>query len=100
MNIVPNFPKTYKFGVGDRMIELNINMLEQIFVANASEDKQPAIEKFIAHLGLLNMLLRLCHRMHVVNDGQYAALIKHTVNLGKQAAGWKRKTARVCSATA
>ena len=90
LQLTDKVPRTYRFGVWQRMLDLAIDMLSLIYAANSRRDQVPVITELIDRLGLLKVLLRLSLRRHVVNDRQYASIIIYTERIGRQATGWRQ----------
>ena len=91
---VPKFSKQYKYFLGGRLIEYNIEIIKLIIKANSERDKERrtmlieqlclTIEMLITHLRLANELGQL--------GGQkaYLYICEMAVDLSKQAEGWKK----------
>ena len=91
---VPKFGKQYKYFLGGKLIENAIEIIKLIIKANSERDKERrqaiiehlclTIEMLITHLRIANELKQL--------GGQksYLFLCEMTVELSKQAEGWKK----------
>lgn len=90
---VPKFGKQYKYFLGGKLIEYNIEIIKLIIKANSERDNEKrimmienlclTIEALIIHLRIANELRQL--------GGQkpYLYLCEMVINLSKQAEGWK-----------
>lgn len=58
LDIVPNFPRAYKFTIGAKLQEIGVNLMQEIAVAYINKDKEkllalmPKIRELLAKLGL------------------------------------------------
>lgn len=90
----PKFGKQYKYLLGGKLIEYNIEIIKLIIKANSERDKEKrqtqldylclTIEMLIIHLRVASELKQL--------GGQksYLYLSEMAVDLSKQAEGWKK----------
>lgn len=90
MHIQKEIPRIFRYSIGEKMINLSLNIIDQIYKANSSYDKLPYIEKIIACNNMLKMLLRLCHDESYLSLQQYTQVVEQVVRVGRQASGWKK----------
>ena len=95
---VPKFGRQYKYFLGGKLVENNIEIIKLIIKANSERDKEKrqaqleqlclTIETMITHLRIANELRQL--------GGQrpYLFLCEMIVDLSKQAEGWKKYVPR------
>ena len=88
--ITKDFPKDYKFTLGQKLKEEMIDLILQLFKANNAQNKIPHLEISIERLQTVQMLLRLCKDMQFISVHQFSETVKHTDSISKQSAGWCR----------
>jgi hypothetical protein len=93
MVVTKDFPREYKFTLGQKIKDEVIEMVVLIYRANSTENKAPVIELFLERLQVVELLIRLCHDLRVLPTKSYAAVVEKTESLGKQAQGWKKASA-------
>ena len=84
------FPRFFRYNMGNRMIELNLDMLSLIYKANSSYEKVAVITEFLDKYRMLQMLFRVCVEQQVITERQYAGLALVMDKIGKQGTGWKQ----------
>ena len=98
IRLVNNFPKQYKYNVGDELIKTSLKLFKHLFAANREYDNKI---KRVEHLGnflddydLLKVLIRLANeeRMFSIKDAANLALL--TENITKQINGWRNKSSK------
>ncbi len=85
-----NYPKFYRYTIGERMLNANLDMLELIFEINSSYNKLPYLEKFLSKYHMLMLLYRLCVEEKIITPAQYSHIAMILTKIGKQATGWKK----------
>lgn len=93
MTVTKDFPREYKFTLGQKIKDEVIEMVVLIYRANSTENKAPVIEIFLERLQVVELLVRLCQDLRVMSTKSYASIIEMTESLGKQAQGWKKSAA-------
>lgn len=86
--ITKDFPKNYKYSLGDKLRNLSIEIACNIGYSKTGLKQN--IDYILRDIEVLNLLIRLCHELHIINIPQYTILIKHTTSIEKQAIGWKK----------
>ena len=91
---VPKFSKQYKYFLGGRLIETNVEIIRLIIKANSERTRErrtalidnlcAASESLIIHLRIANELRQLG------KQSAYLYLCEKVVDLSKQAEGWKK----------
>lgn len=90
MTVTKEFPREYKFTLGQKIKDEVIEMVILIYRANSAVDKAPHIETLLERLQVVELLFRLAHDMRLIPLKSFAAVVEMTESLGKQAQGWKR----------
>ena len=94
VSVTKEFPREYKFTLGQKIRDEVVEMVVLIYRANSSREKTPVIEVFLQRLQVVELLVRLCRDMRVLSTKSYAAIVEMTESLGKQAEGWKKASGR------
>lgn len=93
LDITPNFPKAYKFTVGNKMQYTCINLLSKISAAYIVRDKPKRLDhlvSFQSEFEVLKTLLRISgERKWIAGRGKFAEIIELTDSIGKQSSAWK-----------
>ena len=95
---VVQMPKGAKPVIGRRLIDDCLQVTERIRQANAAvgRDKAPErvahIEKLLGHVANVKDLLGSSWDQRLVSNGRYGKAAQLTVEIGKQANGWRTKS--------
>ena len=89
-DLIKNMPREFKHSIGGKLRDECVNIVVAIFHANCASDKAPHLESLIERLQVSELLLRLSRDKRWISTGQYAAAIRLTQSMGKQAGGWRR----------
>ena len=98
IRLVNNFPKQYKYNVGDELIKTSLRLFKHLFAANREYDnkikKVEHLDNFLDDYDLLKVLIRLANeeRMFSIKDAANLALL--TENITKQINGWRNKSSK------
>lgn len=86
-----NFPRKYKFTLGEKMVNISLELFEYIQLANAyADNRQKYMMGFTVKLELLKTVLRLCFERKLFSLAQSADICRLTTVIGKQATGWRK----------
>lgn len=88
--LTQGFPRFYRYSVGIRMVDLNLDMLSLVFRANGAYDKTLPLTEFLDRYQTLLVLFRLCVEQHVITERKYAEYALLMERIGKQATSWKQ----------
>ena len=92
LDITPNFPRAYKFTVGDRMQSIAIDLIADISAAYLNRDKSVRLvhlSRFQANFETLKMLLRIAgERRWISGKSVHADIVELIVSIGKQSTAW------------
>ena len=92
--LIKNMPREYKGSLGKRIHEEGIDLVVFIFRANCAADKKPHLDELLERVQVIELLLRLCKDLRCISTGQYAGAILITDEIGKQANGWRKQSAK------
>ena len=87
-----NFPKPFRFGLGARIENLFIDIIELQFIASflKPQEKEALVAKTITKFDLLKFLTQISWENGYLKDKTYALLSKEFDIVGKELAGWKK----------
>ncbi len=85
-----DFPREYKFTLGQQMKNEVIELVVLIYRANSALDKSEPISALLERVQVVELLTRLCKDMRILPTKGYATLVEMTESISKQAHGWKR----------
>lgn len=90
-DLAKDLPKFFRYSIGTRMVDLNLDMLGLVYRANMSRDDRPGVlNDLLITYRQLQMLLRVCYHQKALSTGRYAELIKLLDSIGRQATAWKQ----------
>lgn len=87
--IAKNFPREYKYTLGEKLQKEMIEMVVKIYEANNNEDKRRYIENILERIQIVELLLRLCRDMKIVSLKKYSQAVFIIEDISRQAEGWK-----------
>ena len=88
--LVSNFPKSYKYSLGQNILDLAWETLDFIILANSLPNKEkpnPILQASIA-FDKLKIRLRLAHEIKLINQRKQTFLAEKNEEIGKMLAGW------------
>lgn len=88
MHITKNFPREFKYSIGEKIQNYITEVLLCIYRANSSKDKSPHIFELLEQVELLNVLLRVSFDLKILPMEKYADIIEKTGSISRQATGW------------
>ncbi|PXX49409.1 four helix bundle protein [Aquitalea magnusonii] len=98
--LTKNMDRDFKRSLGDDLRKDCVSLVRLVYRANSTRNKAPHLEMLLENLQVIELTLRLSVDMRLISRGQYAAAIEQTDKIGKQAQGWKRKSAATASPAA
>lgn len=89
-----NFPKAYKYSLGDKLRAEVLEMVVFIFKANSSRTERAAnASLFLERLQVVELMLRLSKDLRLMTVKQFAEIVSLSDSLGRQAQGWVKSSA-------
>jgi hypothetical protein len=85
-----DFPREFKFTIGQKLQDEVVGLVVLIYKANASGVKAPLIEILLERIQVVELLVRLSQDLRIMTKKHYAALVEMIESLAKQAQGWKK----------
>ena len=89
-----DFPREYKFTLGQKLKDELIELVVMIYRANTAINKKEHIDSILERVQAVQLLMRLSHDIKILPRGHYAALSQMTDMLGRQAQGWLKSSER------
>lgn len=92
IDYVQEFPKQFKFSIGEKIIDTSLQLFEFISLANKSsegEARAKYLNQFLLKFEILKTLIRLCSEKKIISIKQTAAIAMLTTSISKQATAWK-----------
>jgi len=91
--LVSNFPKAYKYSLGEEIISLTWNMLDLFIEAQTcpskrKEDKVVAIRTMVQKNDCLKLRIRFCSELKLASLRQQTKLQQHLTEVGKMIGSW------------
>ncbi len=86
------FPRAYRATLTQRLMDAALDLQEALVAAQSREGRSrlSALRNADAALGRLRIYLRLAHRWHWLNDGQYGHVSSMVAEIGRLLGGWLR----------
>ena len=84
-----DFPKEYKYTLGQDMKRDGIQLVRSIYRANKSKNKGEYLEQFLDDFEVLKLEIRLCVDMKILSIRKQAELSGMMESIGKQITGWR-----------
>lgn len=89
-----NFPKAYKYSLGDKLRVEVVEMVVFVFRANSSRTKRARhAMQFLERLQVVELLVRLCKDLRLLTVKQFSEIVGLSDGLGRQASGWIKSSA-------
>lgn len=90
---IVNYPKKYKFSIGDRIINTQLELIDQIIDAKyaTSGKKKHFLRKANLLLEKLRYLIRLSKDLHCLSLKAYEFISKQLNEIGKMVGGWENQ---------
>lgn len=87
-----NFPKVERFGIGQKIEQSYLAVLELTFTAAylPPEQKIILLGKTISRLDILKFFAQLAWENKLIPTGKYAELSKRLEEIGRMLGGWKK----------
>ncbi len=84
-----DFPREYKFTLGQDLKRDGVNLVRSIYRANKSKEKTQYLEAFLDDFELLKLELRICNDMKLIPLKKHAELSLLMDKIGKQITAWR-----------
>lgn len=84
-----NFPREYKFSLGQDLKRDCILLVRYIYRANKVKDKAVYLEQFLDSFEVIKFEIRLCKDLKLLTVKQLAELTTYMSSVGKQITAWR-----------
>lgn len=85
---VHNFPKEYKYSIGEKLQKSCLKILDWIIVANSERDKSISLKKANQQIDKLRIYVRICYSLNIIGIAKYEVLSKYIDEIGRMIGGW------------
>jgi hypothetical protein len=92
---VEKFPKSYRFSVGQRMIDAALDLLLLLVEAAYRRDKRETLRTAGLRTNALRFLLRLANDLKLLPPSAYGFATEQLDEVGRMVGGWERSIARI-----
>ena len=89
-----DFPKEYKYTLGQKLKDEVIELVVLIYRANGQDNRPQHIQLILERIQVIQLLVRLAHDMRILPRGHYVGLAEMTDKLGRQAQGWLKSSGK------
>ena len=88
-----DFPKANRFTLGSKIDDVFLAAIEYCFLASysAAAEKQVFVDRSIARVDLLKLLLQLAWDIKALDDKKYIRLSEQLATVGRMLGGWRRQ---------
>lgn len=84
-----NFPREYKYSLGQKLKEISSELLDLIVVTNSKEDKGPYFPEIKIRIERLRIQLRVAYDLSAVKAKRLEFLNRMLEDISKQVSGWE-----------
>lgn len=96
---VRHLPKDSRYTLGKRIDEKFIELMEVLFRASTSRDKDKLLEEADVVLNILKFLLRISWEIKAIDNKKYILLSERLDEIGKMLGGWRKYFSKKTGAT-
>jgi len=89
-DLYTNLPKSFKYTLGQRIQLESIEMIVNIYKANAHGDKIPFILKIREHIEIIRLLIRILHDTKQISLKRMVLVNVMIEEISKQLVGWQK----------
>lgn len=92
MNTTKDFPRDFKYSLGEKIQNHIIELLVLIYKANSTRCKKDFIQEILSEVQFLDLFLRISYDLKIVPQAKYCVFIEKTNSIAKQAQGWLKSS--------
>ena len=92
---VENFPRSYRFSVGDRLVHGVLDLLLRLVDAAYSRDKAGILAEVNGMLNRMRFLLRMAKDLNLLTVDSYGHAAERVEEIGRMVGGWRKASATV-----
>lgn len=101
LDITPNFPRAYKFSIGNKMHDIGVALIAEFSAAYLNRDRATRIQhlvNFQSEFEVLKTLMRIAgERKWILGRSRHADIIELLDAIGKQSTAWKNSLIKLDS---
>ena len=94
MTATKDFPREYKYTLGQKLKDEIIELVVLIYRANSARDKAAYVAQIVERVQVIQLMIRVAHDIKILPRRHYAALAEMTENLARQASGWLKSSGK------
>lgn len=83
-----NFPKDFKYGLGQEVRGLLTELLDLVVIANSSRDRLPVLQKAILTTERMKLKVRLLYDLKIIKISSYKFFFVQLIDISKQIKKW------------
>ena len=87
---VESFPRSYRFSVGDRLVQGVLDLLLRLVDAAYSRDKARILAEVNGMLNRMRFLLRLAKDLDLLTVDSYGHAAERVEEIGRMVGGWRK----------
>lgn len=91
---VESFPRSYRFSVGDRLVQGSLDLMLRLVDAAYSREKAAILGEVNGMLNRLRYLLRLSKDLELLKVNSYGHASDQIEEIGRMAGGWRKSAAQ------
>ena len=91
-SVIPAFPKTKRYTLGQKLDNLTLEIFELLFSIAFSQSKATTLQQISIKLDLLKILLRSAKDSQSLKDNKYLELQESLQEIGRMLGGWLKST--------
>jgi len=84
------FPTRLRHTVTNRVENITLEILEGVTTATYTKNRAPVLARVNDGLNRLRVLVRLCHELYALSDGQYEEAARRMEEAGRILGGWMK----------
>jgi hypothetical protein len=84
-----NFPREYKYTLGQKLKEISAELLDLIIVVNSQKNKGPYFPEIKMRLERLRIQIRVAFDLKIITDRRLEFLNRNIEEVSKQVSGWE-----------
>jgi len=84
-----NFPREYKYSLGQKIKEIASELLDTIIIANSKEDKGPYFPEIKIKIERLRIQIRVAYDLRAIKSNRLEFLNRILEDISRQVLGWE-----------
>lgn len=84
-----NFPREYKYSLGQKIKEISSELLDLIVITNSEENKGPYFSKIKLRIERLRIQIRVAYDLEIIKAKRLEFLNRMIEEISRQVSGWE-----------